>query len=107
MGKLILGDCLEVMKTIESNSVSCIVTSPPYNKKGLIGKVKPGNQVWKKFNIDYDSYGDDLSEEDYHKQLRKDANDKEQLVKKYCTDPEWNPDFNPDLYENILPCDFP
>jgi site-specific DNA-methyltransferase (adenine-specific) len=60
-----LGDCLEVMRTIESNSISCIITSPPYNKKGLIGKVKPGNQVWKKFNIDYDSYGDDLSEKDY------------------------------------------
>jgi len=66
MEKLILGDCLEVMKTIESDSINCIVTSPPYNKKGLIGKVKPGNQVWKKFNIDYDSYGDDLSEKDYH-----------------------------------------
>jgi site-specific DNA-methyltransferase (adenine-specific) len=66
MEKLLLGDCLEVMRTIESDSISCIVTSPPYNKKGLIGKVKPGNQVWKKFNIDYDSYGDDLSEKDYH-----------------------------------------
>ena len=65
MEELILGDCLEVMKTIESNTISCIVTSPPYNKKGLIGKVKLGNQVWKKFNIDYDSYGDDLLESEY------------------------------------------
>ena len=48
---------------------------------------------------------DERSEEEYHKQLRKDAYDREQLVKKYCTDPEWNPDFNPDLYENILPSD--
>lgn len=48
---------------------------------------------------------DNRSEEDYHKELRKDAHDREQLVKKYCTDPEWNPDFNPDLYENILPSD--
>ncbi len=50
---------------------------------------------------------DDRSEEDFHKQLRKDASEKGQLVKKYCTDPEWNPDFNPDLYENILPSDLP
>ena len=53
MIKLINGDAIEIMKKIESNSVSTIVTSPPYNKKGLIGKVTPGNQVWKKFNIDY------------------------------------------------------
>ena len=65
MNKLILGDCLTEMKKIESNSISCIVTSPPYNKKGLSGKVKPGNQIWKKFNIDYESYGDDLPEEEY------------------------------------------
>jgi DNA modification methylase len=43
-----LGDCLDVMREIPLNTISCIVTSPPYNKKGLIGKVKPGNQVWKK-----------------------------------------------------------
>lgn len=65
MIKLILGDSLEELKKLEDESISCIVTSPPYNKKGLIGKVKPGNQVWKKFNIDYNSYGDDLKEEDY------------------------------------------
>jgi site-specific DNA-methyltransferase (adenine-specific) len=81
MEKLILGDCLEVMKTMESNSVSCIVTSPPYNKKGLIGKVKPGNQVWKKFNIDYDSYGDDLSEEDYHKWMVDILNEMKRIIK--------------------------
>mgnify|MGYP006274575471 CR=1 FL=1 len=63
--KLIYGDCLEKMSEIVSDSVDCIITSPPYNKKGLSGKVKPGNQIWKKFNIDYDSYGDDLNEEDY------------------------------------------
>ncbi len=64
--KIILGDCLEKMKEIESDSISCIVTSPPYNKKGLTGKIKPGNQIWKKFNIDYNSYDDNLSEDEYH-----------------------------------------
>ena len=49
-----MGDCIDEMRKIPSDSIACIVTSPPYNKKGLIGKVKPGNQVWKKFNIDYD-----------------------------------------------------
>jgi site-specific DNA-methyltransferase (adenine-specific) len=66
MERLVLGDCLMAMKEIESNTIDVIVTSPPYNKKGLSGsKVKPGNQVWKKFNIDYSTYNDDLTEEEY------------------------------------------
>lgn len=66
MEKIILGDSLNEMKLIESNSVDCIVTSPPYNKKGLMGgKKKLGNQIWKKFNIDYSSYDDNLAESDY------------------------------------------
>lgn len=81
MNKLFLGDCLEVMKSMESNSIDCIVTSPPYNKKGLIGKVKPGNQVWKKFNIDYDSYGDDLSEVDYHDWMVSILNEMYRIIK--------------------------
>jgi site-specific DNA-methyltransferase (adenine-specific) len=31
LNKIIQGDCLEVMKTIESGSVDYIITSPPYN----------------------------------------------------------------------------
>lgn len=66
MEKLILGDCLKAMSEIESDSIDLIVTSPPYNKKGLAGgKVNPGNQIWKKFNIDYSTYDDNLSEEEY------------------------------------------
>ena len=54
------------MKNIESNSIDTIITSPPYNKKGLIGgKKNIGNQVWKKFNIDYSKYDDNLPEEEY------------------------------------------
>ena len=58
-------DCLEGMSELDDNSIDCIVTSPPYNKKGLLGKVALGNQIWGKFNIDYNSYGDDMPEEDY------------------------------------------
>ena len=28
--KIYQGDCLEVLKTIEDNSIDCCVTSPPY-----------------------------------------------------------------------------
>lgn len=30
MSKLILGDSLEILKTLESESVDCCITSPPY-----------------------------------------------------------------------------
>lgn len=62
---LIKKDCIEGLKELKSDSVDCIVTSPPYNKKGLLGKVKKGNQIWGKFNIDYNTYGDDMPEEEY------------------------------------------
>lgn len=76
-----LGDCLDVMREIPSDTISCIVTSPPYNKKGLIGKVKPGNQVWKKFNIDYESYGDDLNEDDYAQWMIDILNEMKRIIK--------------------------
>ena len=28
--QLLQGDCLELLPTLESNSVQCVVTSPPY-----------------------------------------------------------------------------
>ena len=64
---LVTGDCLEVMRSMPDSSVTCIVTSPPYNKSGISGKgkTKVGNQIWNKFNIDYSSYGDDMPEEEY------------------------------------------
>lgn len=66
VNSLIHGDCLKVMSEMDSDSVNVIVTSPPYNKKGLVGGKKGStNQIWKKFNIDYSQYDDNLSEEDY------------------------------------------
>jgi modification methylase len=81
MNILVNGDCLCELKKIESDSISCIVTSPPYNKKGLIGKVKPGNQIWKKFNIDYSTYDDNLSEEDYHQWMIDILNEMYRIIK--------------------------
>ena len=31
MGKIIQGDCLEVMKEIEDKSIDLVLTDPPYN----------------------------------------------------------------------------
>jgi site-specific DNA-methyltransferase (adenine-specific) len=47
-GKIINGDCVDVMKTLPEGSVDLIVTSPPYNA-----------------NIKYDEYDDGLSMEEY------------------------------------------
>ena len=55
---IIKTDCIEGLKSLDDESVNCIITSPPYNKKGLQGtqtkkSKKDGNQIWKKFEIDY------------------------------------------------------
>ena len=52
--RIITWDCLDVMKTIESDSVHLIITSPPYN-----------------LNLPYISYEDNLSHSDYLKWLKK------------------------------------
>ena len=48
--ELILGDCLEKMKDIESGSVDLTVTSPPYDKlRSYNGNNKQWSEdVWKK-----------------------------------------------------------
>jgi len=40
--KIIFGDCLDVLKTIEDNSVDLIITSPPYSdqRKDTYGGIK-------------------------------------------------------------------
>jgi site-specific DNA-methyltransferase (adenine-specific) len=79
---LILGDCLTEMSKIESDSIDLIVTSPPYNKKGLSGgKVNPGNQIWKKFNIDYSEYDDNLPEEEYQNWMIEILNEMKRIIK--------------------------
>ena len=47
-GKILQGDCIEVMKTLPLTSVDLVVTSPPYN-----------------VGIDYDTHHDSMSMEDY------------------------------------------
>lgn len=48
-GKIINGDCIEVMKTFPEGSIDLLVTSPPYN-----------------VNIAYDVHKDDLPMEEYY-----------------------------------------
>ena len=98
-------DCLEGMSELDDNSIDCIVTSPPYNKKGLLGKVALGNQIWGKFNIDYNSYGDNMPEEDYQAWMVAFLNECHRVIK-----PDGSIFFNhkPRRYKNraYLPTDF-
>jgi DNA modification methylase len=84
---IIKTDCLEGLKSLAAESINCIVTSPPYNKKGLQGtqtkkSKEGGNQIWKKFEIDYSDYGDDMSEEDYQLWMIEFLNECHRVIKK-------------------------
>jgi site-specific DNA-methyltransferase (adenine-specific) len=47
LNQIVLGDCLEVLKTLPENSIDLIVTSPPYadNRKATYGGVTPDKYV--------------------------------------------------------------
>ncbi len=59
---LYCGDCIEVMKTLDSESIKVIVTSPPYN----LGN-STGGYDWKKplLKNGYDNYPDKIPKEEY------------------------------------------
>lgn len=63
-------DCMEGLKGIDNESVDCIVTSPPYNKHSANRKCGKTDS-WKKANIDYGNFKDDLPEEEYQEQQKK------------------------------------
>ena len=59
-------DVLEGLKNLDNDSIDVIITSPPYNKKGLNGSKNRPNQKWKS-TIDYggDENVDNMPEEKY------------------------------------------
>jgi site-specific DNA-methyltransferase (adenine-specific) len=61
MNEIKLGDVLEVLRTLEDNSVDMGVTSPPYNKK----KNKKGVLVK---DINYTDIEDHLPEDQYQQE---------------------------------------
>jgi site-specific DNA-methyltransferase (adenine-specific) len=62
MGKntILLGDVLEMLKTLPSDSVDLGITSPPYNKQGQGGPIVK--------SVVYDEFDDILPEDEYQKQ---------------------------------------
>lgn len=65
------GDCMELLKSLPDNSVDLVITSPPYNLKGLkttYGKkarMNDGAEWWDA--IDYDGFDDNQYEPEYQK----------------------------------------
>jgi modification methylase len=57
MVDLRIGNCIELAKNLEDNSIDCIVTSPPYNKCGV------GGGLFRK--IEYADFDDTLPEQEY------------------------------------------
>ena len=62
--KIILGDCLEELKKIDSDSIDVVITSPPYNKNSADRKCSP-TDTWNKANIDYEVFKDGIPETEY------------------------------------------
>ena len=54
------GDCIELAKGLEDNSIDCTVTSPPYNKCGV------GGGLFRK--IEYAAFDDTLPEDEHQEQ---------------------------------------
>jgi site-specific DNA-methyltransferase (adenine-specific) len=69
LNKIYQGDCLELLKQVEGESVDCIVTSPPYNKHSAKRKCIKTDS-WTKANIDYGNFKDDLPEQEYQEQQK-------------------------------------
>ena len=61
-------NCLDTMARIEDNSIDCIVTSPPYNKKSSNRKPHKSD-TWSngKSAIKYSHFSDDMPEEEREK----------------------------------------
>jgi len=65
--KLILGDCMKVMASMETGSIDLIFTSPPYNLRNGTGSNFPKSGTWVNAALGngYGSHPDNLPNEDY------------------------------------------
>lgn len=62
LNKIYCCDVLDGLRNLPDNSIDLIITSPPYNKAGLVGKKKRrAYDIWEK-NIDYTNDIDNMPE---------------------------------------------
>lgn len=74
LNKIILGDTLEILKKIDSNSIDLGVTSPPYNKGEK-------NKGWLVKNVKYDNGIDNFPEDFYQEEQIKVLNEIYRVIK--------------------------
>jgi len=69
VNKIIVGDCLEIMRNLPDNSIDLVVTSPPYNLKNSTGNgMKDGRGgKWKNAALvkGYSHHDDNMPHEEY------------------------------------------
>jgi site-specific DNA-methyltransferase (adenine-specific) len=75
LNKITHGDCIEVMKSMESNSVDLVVTSPPYNLKNSTGNgmkenTKTGKWAGAALQNGYSNHDDCMPHDEYVKWQR-------------------------------------
>lgn len=69
---LILGNCIDELKKLESDSVDLVLTSPPYNMNLRIRNGKYcSRQIVKELSTKYERYSDNLSMEEYYEFSKK------------------------------------
>jgi site-specific DNA-methyltransferase (adenine-specific) len=72
--ELILGDCVSELKKIESNSIDCLITDPPYGTNDEYGKlIKRGNKHTSFNVIEWDTKLPTDFLEEVHRVLRDDT----------------------------------
>jgi site-specific DNA-methyltransferase (adenine-specific) len=80
LNKIHAENCLDTMKRMPDDFVDLVVTSPPYNKEGLLGIKKNKGQIWHP-NIEYDVYQDVMSEADYEQWIIEILNELKRIIK--------------------------
>lgn len=69
INRIILGDCLDVMKQIPDGSIDLVITSPPYNLKNSTGNGMKDGRGGKWSNAalinGYDNYDDNMPYDEY------------------------------------------
>lgn len=74
-------DCMDWMQEQKDNSIDVIITSPPYNKKGLRGGRRTSTKLWENANIDYNHYDDNMPEADYQAWQKQVLNEAYRILK--------------------------
>lgn len=82
--KLLRGNCYEIIKKMENNSIDHVITSPPYNMNLRIRNGKYcSRQIVKEFSTKYNGFDDNLPMEEYFEFHKNVINELLRITRKY------------------------